>query len=471
MIVRNPRVATYLVATVVALSFSYDLMRAPVQLSDSLGGILEAQRSPSVYATFVGILDGKAFLRPLHFAQIKALFDLANGHYWLVYRGFHALLLIAAALLFIRVLDVRTWMDLSAAVFALTVLTGLHTFRGTVREAFPINHYLEIVVLCLLTVNLARSRGGWWVDAAAAATFVVASLTLESGLLVWVVVVAAGAAGMRGISGRGVVTVTTLLGVYLAVRFFVLLTGTPGLSERSSGFLLTTLNPAELQARFGDNPIWFYAYNVVASAMSVLLSEPQNGVFESVRAWLRGDVPPRLYVATVSSVICTTTIIWVGATRLSARRWHSLSSSDQLLFLFWAVLLTNAALSYAYTKDEVVSVAGVFYAFAAFAAARHALDWVHQRSWMISRVVLYVMLFAVATAWAFRSAGVHHMIRVQAFEQRSDWAFRMETIRDSGDPDDRRATALIRQLRDDALEMRLPNRYLLPRWADRWWGE
>ena len=47
--------------------------------------------------------------------------------------------------------------------FALTVLTGLHTFLGFLREAFPINHFLEIAVLALVALNLTLSRGGWWV--------------------------------------------------------------------------------------------------------------------------------------------------------------------------------------------------------------------------------------------------------------------------------------------------------------------
>src|SRR5262245_30310346 len=152
----------------------------PVQVSDSLVELLDAQESPSAYATFVRSLRTRAYLRPLRVAQIKALFDLANGHYRLAYRGFHAALLALAVFLFVRVLDLETWSDFAAAVFALTVFTGLHTFRGTVREAFPINHFLEIVVLCLIAVSLARSRGGWVIDAAAAAVFVVASLTLES---------------------------------------------------------------------------------------------------------------------------------------------------------------------------------------------------------------------------------------------------------------------------------------------------
>lgn len=301
----GPRGAAYLVTGVIALSFSYDLMRMPIQLADSLVQLLDVQQSPSVYATFVATAQRGAYLRPLFLAEIDALFDLAHGHYWLIYRGFHALLLSAGLLLFTRALKVRTWDDCAAVVFALTVFTGLHTFRGVVREAFPISHFLQVVVLCLLALNLARSRGGWWIDAAAAVTFVVASLTIESGLLVWVVLFAAWASGMHGVSRRGIIAVTALLAVYCCVRFWYLSVGTPGLDERSSGFLLRMLEPEEIEQRFGSSPIWFYAYNVATSMLSVLLSDPDGGIFEIGRAWLQGDVPPRLYVAVVSSVMTT----------------------------------------------------------------------------------------------------------------------------------------------------------------------
>ena len=89
-------------------------------------------RSPDSFGT-------EAYLRPLRIAQIKGLFDLAQGsHYWLVYRGFHALLLIAAVHALRPCaprLDRRSTSPPSA--FALVVLFGLHTFRGTVQEAFP----------------------------------------------------------------------------------------------------------------------------------------------------------------------------------------------------------------------------------------------------------------------------------------------------------------------------------------------
>ncbi|MGH7555792.1 MAG: hypothetical protein ACREMQ_22555, partial [Longimicrobiales bacterium] len=449
----DARRSAYLVAAILAVSFSYGLMRMPVQVSDSLSLLLDAQASPSPWSTFVTWgLRGK-LLRPLFYAQVKALFDLADGHYWLIYRGFHALLLTAAILLFTRALRVRTWADFAAGVFALTVLTGLHTFRGTVREAFGINHFLEIVVFSLATLNLAQSRGGWWIDAAVAALFVAASLTLESGLLVWVIAVAAWASGMPGISRRGVMTVTLLLGVYFLVRFVYI--GVE-LEERSSGFLFDRLEPHELNQRFGDNPIWFYAYNVVTSILSVLLSDPDGGVFEIARARLQGYVPPRLYVAVASSVLTTALIAWIAVRAL--RRRDVAQDGIRLLLVFAAVLLANATMSYAYTKHEILSTAGAFYALAAFAAVQHIIGYVRDFRFGFARPLLCVTLAAAATLWAFRSTGVHHMLRVHAFKQRSDWARVADTAyQEANWPAERRAeaTRLVRQLRDEALEMRV----------------
>ena len=508
----SPRLATFLVAAVVALSFAYDLMRMPVQVSDALGEIIDAQASPSVWASFAGSTDEEAYLRPLRIAQIKALFDLAGGqHYRLVYRGFHAALLVATVLLFANALRVRTWGDASAAVFALTVLTGIHTFAGTVRESFPINHFLEIAFFCLVALNLAQSRGGWWVDALAVLVLVAASLTLESGLLVWVVVVAAWIAGLRlprasdsesrgGISRWGVTAVTVVFLAYLGARFFLLSTGTPALDERAAGFGFAVLDTSELEARFGGTPVVFYAYNVIASVMSVLFVEPQNGVFLLTRQIVQdGEILPRLWLPVVSSVATTALIVLAAVSRWrrrpvppslfrsygGPRKGHAPTTrephhADAYFLVFPAVLVANAVLSYAYTKDEIVSVAGVFYALAAYAAARYAIAnppafakaTAGKPSRVIVRAVAGVLIVALAGAWAFRSVGTHHQLRVQAFKHRNDWErLPQERYRDDGAAEEGRAAALVGQLRDAAILMRGMNPHLLPRWVNAWWTE
>lgn len=466
----SPRAAAFGLASLIAVAVAADLLWMPVQVSDSLGEILDAQRSPSVGASFVNSLHATAYLRPMRIAQIKALFDLAGGeHYWLVYRGFHAVLLVAAVILFTAALRVKTSVDFAASAFALCVLLGLRTFRGTVQEAFPINHFLEMVVFCLITVNLARSRGSWWSDVGAAVTFVVAALTLESGLLVWVVALTAWAVGWRGISARGMAALTLLAAGYMYLRFVHLATGVPDLTERSSGFLFAMLEPEELQQRFGAAPAWFYAYNVASSALSVLFSEPSGGIFKATHAWLYDELLPRLTLPVATSVATTALLVWA-----MAHSWRRRAFDDTMRFvvLFGVVVAANSMLSYAYTKDEIMSVAGAFYALAAFAGVRLALEQL-DRMPAATAVIFMLAITVLATGWSVRAAGVHYLLRTQAFKHQNDWVHVPgDWRREERWPDDPAAQSLIRQLHDRAVGFELPNTRLGDsQWFSRTWED
>jgi len=467
----GPRAAAYALAWVFAVALAVDLLWMPVQVGDSLGEILAAQASPSVWTAFIGSFGTEAYLRPLRIAQIKGLFDLAQGnHYWLVYRGFHALLIVAALLLFVRALRVRTATDLSAAACALVVLVGLHTFRGVVQEAFPINHFLEMVVLCLIALNLAQSRPSVWIDVGAVLTFVTAALTLESGLLVWVVVVAAWVVGWRGVSMRGLAAMTVLVIGYAYVRFVLLSTGVPALSERSSGYLLEMLDPPELQRRFGSQPIWFYAYNMAASVSSVLFTEPQDGVFEMVSSWLNRQPMWRVALPFATSLMTTGLLLWSAARRL--RHGERLDEGARMMIVFAAVLAANATLSFAYTKDEIMSVAGAFYALAIYAAVQDAATKGTSLRQAPSMAIA-LLLCALATGWSIRAVGVHYVLRSQAVKHQIDWVELPERWkRDGSWPSDPDEQQLILRLRDDALAFTLPNTRLgRPEWPDRLWLE
>jgi hypothetical protein len=467
----GPRGAAYALACLFAFALACDLLWMPLQVSDSLGEILDARQSASAWASFTDALGTEAYLRPLRIAQIKALFDLADGrHYWLVYRGFHALLMIAAIFLFTRALNVKTTMDFVAASIALVVLVGLHTFRGTVQEAFPINHFLEIVVLCLVVLNLAQSRGGLWADAGAVLTLTVAALTLESGLLVWVVAAAAWAAGWRGISLRGLALMTLVVCAYGYVRFVYLATGVPSLTERSSGYLLEVLERDELERRFGSQPLWFYGYNVLASVGSVLFAEPRSGVFEAVNAWLSDRPLRREMMPVVISVTTTAVLGWAVVRRLVRRQ--PLDDGARLMIVFAAILAGNAVMSFAYTKDDIMSVAGTFYALAAFAAIRDVMTATPVvRGAAAAAGVLVVAV--LATGWSFRAAGVHYVLRSQAIKHQIDWVeLPGRWRRDQRWPTDPAEERLLLQLHADAVAIALPNtRAGRPEWPDRTWIE
>lgn len=463
-----PRTVVLVIGAILALAIAYDLWRMPVQVSDSLAEILAAQASPSIAASFDDALGTTSYLRPLRIAQIKALFDASQGHYRLAYRGFHAVLIVALILLFARALPIESGVDAAAAIFALTVLTGLHTFLGFLREAFPINHFLEIAVFTVVALNLAISRGGWWADVLLALTFVCATLTLESGVLVWVVAAAAWVCGFRGVSTRGVVVVTLLLAGYFALRFWYLDTGLPSLTERASGFLFERLEPRQLQERFGETPLIFYGYNVGASLLTMLFSEPRDGMFVATRAWNQGDVHPQAYLTVGSSAALTLLI----AVAVIWRWWRGgpLGRAERLAIVAIIVILANAAVSFSYAKDDIVALGGVFYAIVAFAAVRTAIEYA--QTGPARAVVVSAVLLALGAAWAVRSSGVHFVMNEHAFRVRNDWAeLPLRWQHDGRWPKESAPQSLIKALRNDALGSPVPNPQLAPEWKEQWYGD
>ena len=263
---------------------------------------------------------------------------------------------------------------------------------------------------------------------------------------------------------------TTLLLGYLSIRFAYLSTGVPTLTERSSGYLLELLDPAEITRRFGEHPLWFHTYNVMASASSVLFSEPRSGVFEAVRGWLDGRPLPRFVIPIATSVVTTGLIAWVSTRR--AARWRELDDTARFILVFVAVLAANAVLSFAYTKDEIVSTAGAFYALAAFAAMREALLTAARMRRVAGRAFA-LLLCVLSVGWTVRSAGVHYVLRSQAVKHQTDWVALRDRPQDEGErPSDTAERQLIQRLRADAVRLVLPNtRIDHPEWPTRIWTE
>jgi hypothetical protein len=310
---------------------------------------------------------------------------------------------------------------------------------------------------------------GWLIDLLAGTTFVFAALTLESGVLIWVVIATAWIVGLRGVSTRGLVLVTTLLVGYFLLRFWYLDTGLPSLTERTSGYWLERLEPSQIQQQFGDRRFVFYAYNVAASVLSVLFSEPRDGLFAATRAWRAGDVPPHVYLTVLSSVAMTAVMIWAAFSWW--RRRSPLGTDGRLAIVAAVLVLANVALSFSYTKDDIIAVAGVFYAIAAFTAIRAALEYAPAGG-VVRGCVVTVAVLALASAWAMRSSGVHHVVNEHAFRTRNDWAeMPIKWQKEGRWPTDPQRLALIERLRNEALEAEVPNLGMLPEWRSQWYGD
>ena len=465
----GPRLAAWALGALTAVALAGSVYRVPIQVSDSLEVIERVIPMPSATAAFVdGLHNSPTMLRPLKEVRTRLLVqagEALGGRYHLVFRGYHALAGALLVALFVWVCPARSWTDVAALAAALAILTGMHTFVGLFRESFPVNHYLIVAVSALATFALAQSRGGWLADLAAIMLLANAALSFESGLLVWPVAVAAYASGLRGISGRGIVLMTVVVVLYAGLRVGYLGKTGAGVGERGTGFGAGALTQEEQIARFGNHPVFLYAYNVTMTASSVLLSQPQIGRFTVVSAWNNGSLPPVFIVQIASSLLTTVLVAWYAFSRgpTGSRRWR-----EPVPLSFLAVLAVSALMSYAYAKDEIISTAGVFYAAAAYVALR-ALFALRPPAW--AGALLIVVALAVSSAWAVRSAGLHLRLRHGAFEARAGWAYVLWPTSRAAWPKDAHTLRIVSRMREEALLHPTVAPAMLPKWTESWWGE
>ena len=445
---RRWRRVSYGFACVISAVMGYFLLRIPVQVFDCFSDMMSLQQSMG--SLLANSFDLPAYFRPGRWVAQKIVFELAGSDYFYAFRLTQALQVLAVAVLFVRLLEPRTALAASLVPLALTVLTASHTFAWTVREAFPINHFLTILLCSMAAANLVLARPRWSIDVAAAALFVVAAATLESGLLVWVIVAGGYLIGLRGVSRAGVAVVTILLAAYVVARFVVLDVGMPSLTLREAGIGFTRYAGADLQRMFADNPYPFYAYNVLASFVGVLLAEPRDGVWSLTHSIVEGRVHPGLVVNVISSTLATILVgvfVWRRRRALLERR---VDRRDRVVLLFLMVLGTNAALSFSYTKDAIMSPAGGLFAAAVYVATLDAIERVALAPAAV-RATAVVLLTVLSAGWALRLVGIHATLVRTSFEVREQWASIDEYIprwRDELSPSE---LALKRQLQNEAI--------------------
>ena len=414
--------ASYLYGAVVAAGVGYFLLDSPVQVTDSYGNLVDASQGTVgdlVYRQFFQ----QAYLRPLLWAHIRVLLDVAGDQYFWVFRGWHVFQVALLIALFLAIVKPRGAAAAAAVPVGLAALIGMHTFAGTVREAFPVNTFMTILLCCYAAAAVALGPRRWWRDAAAAVLFVFASLTVESGLLVWVVFVAAWMVGARGVSPWGIAGQCALLAGYFYLRFAVLAVGAPGLEERSSGYGFSSRDPDDLIASFGGNPLPFYAYNVVSSVLTIVFGEPRAGVWITVRnAVLEHEyvtLPSVLALACTLGSLVILRYAWRRRREWLARRFDR---GDQIVFVFFGVTAANAVISYPYTKDVIMSPAGVFFAAALAVALGDLLQNVGTAA-MPRAFVSGAVVTALAAAWAVCLVSAHLGLRYAAVQTRAEWAY------------------------------------------------
>jgi hypothetical protein len=219
---------------------------------------------------------------------------------------------------------------------------------------------------------------------------------------------------------------------------------------------------------FGGNPMPFYLYNVLASALTVLFSEPRAGVFVFARSVFSSSLDNGTVINVVTSLVTSAMLVWY-----TARRWRSwvardFTHGDRLFIIAAGALAANAAISYPYTKDVIMSIGAAFYPLAMFATLHLAVTtFMNQRMGVFRAIVLYASLAIISVGWTVRAVSFAVDMRRAAYDAQHDWIDVYAWLYDQKILPEGERSALVDQLRAEMLSMQVPRVYLDPPWISR----
>jgi hypothetical protein len=179
-----------------------------------------------------------------------------------------------------------------------------------------------------------------------------------------------------------------------------------------------------------------------------------------------GRLDPATWLNTMSSIVISVCVIWAVARRVPAWLSGRFDDAGRLLFVATGVMLANAVISYGYTKDEIMSPGGLFYALAAFVGMRDVVA-ANLRAGL--RPLVTVCLVVAALGWTARAVGTHYRVHRMAFVDREQWldVDAWLTAQQAGAKNDEQRR-IVEVLRQDALRRTGVQPSLLPLWADAW---
>jgi hypothetical protein len=456
--------AGYISALLLTAAIGYFLLHLPIDISENILAITSVQDT-----TLGTLMTRGGVIRPGGWILFKTVLDGSFGHPFEGFRLLNTLSLAGIFLFGVHVLRVRTAQEWGVALLTLMVMVGIHPFHDSVRET-AVNHHIIVPCLLLAAVSVAMAAHRWWSDGLAVLILLAALLLVEAGVLVWVAIAAAWLTGLRGITTRGVAIGTALLATYLILHFLVLDLGAPAFGARSTGFGFHVMEPPEIRARFGDNPLPLYAYNVVAAGLSVLVSEPRAGVFSLIDQLRHGSLLAGSVLNVLTSLLTTGILIWFVTQRWASWRRREFTRGDRLFLIGAAVCGANAAISFSQLKDVVLTTGALLYALAVFPALAHLLDRLERPPLTRGRAaVACALLLAVSIGWTMRAALFFVDIRMAAYRSQSDWVMVEEWIASQEQtPLTEAQRATVRAWRSQMLAMPVPRAYLSPAWLEQW---
>ncbi len=407
--------------------------------------------------------------RPLFNLAIKLSYETVGAQIWF----YRALVLIQFAL----VLGFVVWLcrplgarRAIAACIAISCLCGLHSTR-ILFGFWPLNHYAWVLVLLLGAIALAFRPETRSIDWVLGLVTLAALFALELGLLLVPILVILWLARAPGLSARAVVSVLIAAGLYLTIRLTFTSELAVNTSVNGNGFGFSMLNAEGVRSAFGDPPWLLWIYDVVATGLTVVLSEPRDGVYSFVESLLAHDMESwrwfHVGLSTLTSAVIVAGLVLRSSSssrgfRLQAEggvRLQAEGGRDRLLVVVGLTLmLFGSGLGFLYTRDRIALSVGVGYALLLYVALAGLMERMPAAGWR--RRLAAGGLVVLAAAWVVRSGETLLQLRDTAWDYHLEWTTRLDEK--SGATE---RTDLFKTLHDDSLRTTPADPRLDPAWT------
>jgi hypothetical protein len=172
----------------------------------------------------------------------------------------------------------------------------------------------------------------------------------------------------------------------------------------------------------------FWIYNVVASFLTVVLSEPRAGVYRFVASLLGGEAPVWQWLHVISSLV-TSALVITGfiAFRPASHRDRLIAAAGI------ALLVLGSGLGFLYTRDRIGLFAGVGYAMLVYVAfamlfERRSPVEAGRVASPLARYGVMAAVTVVVVMWTVRVGEAYTSLRDTAWDYHLEWTDRYAAL-------------------------------------------
>ncbi len=205
---------------------------------------------------------------------------------------------------------------------AICCFAGLHTVTDNLTAPQPLPYGPMVIGLILGTLLMLRRRPSLRLDIAAGVVSLVGVFLVEYGVTVGLMWVVAGVWRSGGARRRTALFAAIGIGTYVLLRLLTNTHSVPGPFYTETGFLFRENFPLPEQRVVFEGRAWlFHGYNILATLLTVLLSEPRGGVYYAVDALVNGTSVRAWQVIQWTASLGATSLVafWLASWRLCGR--------------------------------------------------------------------------------------------------------------------------------------------------------